>query len=260
MSNIEVVRTPEIIAGEINAIKVQTARMMLVNAVEIGRRLTEAKSLVPHGSFGAWLKENVAYSERTAENLMLLCEKYGADQSALFGDSLKTKSIADLSPTKALALLGIEDEKEREEFVKKEKPADLSVAELKAKIKQLQKEKDVANRELNKLSDENVAVRKKLASTKNELEGAMEEVERLEGELAKPVTVEAKPVEADAEGIARGKVFKALCMKLQEEVNELVAMIEEEFGKDADRAAVMQKALSGLCKGTVEVVDGLGED
>ena len=147
---------------------------------------------------------NVAYSERTAENLMLLCEKYGADQSALFGDSLKTKSIADLSPTKALALLGIEDEKEREEFVKKEKPADLSVAELKAKIKNLQIEKHSAQKEYEQAAEEAADAKRALRTTKDELQAARTEVKRLEGELAKPVTVEAKPVEADAEGIARG--------------------------------------------------------
>ena len=256
MREIEAVRTPEVIAWEINAIKVQTARMVLVNAVEIGRRLAEAKSLVPHGSFGRWLKENVAYSERTAENLMLLCEKYGSDQGALFGDSLKTKSIANLSPTKALALLGIEDEQQREEFVKQEKPEDLSVSELKAKIKKLQEENAAAKEGYDRLLGETAERGRTLVATKNELKEARAEAARLKEELDRPVTAEVKPAEGDSEGLARGKVFKALCIKLQEELNELVTMVEAEFGMDTDRARVMQKALTGLCRGTIRLFGG----
>ena len=35
-------------------------------AIEIGERLLEAKELVPHGEWGKWLKENVNYSQSTA--------------------------------------------------------------------------------------------------------------------------------------------------------------------------------------------------
>ncbi|MDF2790465.1 MAG: hypothetical protein K0S80_3566, partial [Neobacillus sp.] len=39
------IRTPIMIATEINSIKEQTKKMLLVNSIEIGRRLVEAKTI-----------------------------------------------------------------------------------------------------------------------------------------------------------------------------------------------------------------------
>ncbi len=44
-------RTPLVIAAEINRIKQQTCKIMLTNAIEIGKRLKEAKALLPHGEW-----------------------------------------------------------------------------------------------------------------------------------------------------------------------------------------------------------------
>lgn len=62
-------RTPLIIAAEINAINQESRRMLLKNAIEIGRRLKEAKTLLKHGEWLKWLKESVSYSKSTAENM-----------------------------------------------------------------------------------------------------------------------------------------------------------------------------------------------
>lgn len=42
-------RTPQGIAAEINRIKQQACKIMLINAIETGKRLKEAKDLLPHG-------------------------------------------------------------------------------------------------------------------------------------------------------------------------------------------------------------------
>lgn len=65
------------IAAEINAIKAQTRQVMIGAALEIGRKLIEAKAVVPRGRWIAWLAENVDYSERRAQDLMRLYEEYG---------------------------------------------------------------------------------------------------------------------------------------------------------------------------------------
>ncbi|KUO78505.1 MAG: hypothetical protein APF81_10535 [Desulfosporosinus sp. BRH_c37] len=70
-------RTSLVIAAEINTIRHQTGKILLAGAIEIGRRLKEAKDLLPHGEWGKWLKESVSYSQRTADKLMQLCEEYG---------------------------------------------------------------------------------------------------------------------------------------------------------------------------------------
>ena len=71
MSDIEIIRTPEIVAAEINSIKEQTQNILLFNSIEIGRRLTEAKNMMEHGQFGKWLAEKVDYSQSTANNLTM---------------------------------------------------------------------------------------------------------------------------------------------------------------------------------------------
>ena len=52
MSDIITARDPEIIAAEINTIKEQVQRVLIYASIEIGGKLTEAKSLVPQGEWG----------------------------------------------------------------------------------------------------------------------------------------------------------------------------------------------------------------
>lgn len=95
-------RTPEVIAAEINVIKAHAREVACKSAIEIGRRLYEAKSQLPHGKWGVWLEENVDYSVRTAQNLMAIYEEYGRNGN--------TQAIADLSYTQALILLDLDSE------------------------------------------------------------------------------------------------------------------------------------------------------
>ena len=60
-------RTPRVIAAEIMTIKQQAEKILLVAAIEIGRRLKEAKTLVKHGEWGKWLKEQVNFSQNNHE-------------------------------------------------------------------------------------------------------------------------------------------------------------------------------------------------
>src|SRR5690606_12544295 len=98
-------RSAIVIAAEINAIKDQTRKTVLFNAIEIGRRLVEAKQYVSHGEWGKWLEESVELKQSTANNLMRIFEEYGSDQLALFGDNAKSQALGNLSYTQAVALL-----------------------------------------------------------------------------------------------------------------------------------------------------------
>ncbi|MBQ7124923.1 MAG: DUF3102 domain-containing protein [Clostridia bacterium] len=68
MNELQTTRTPEVIAGEIRAL----TATMLTNIVEIGRRMCEAKEILPHGEFGKWISEQTGYSSSTANNFMKL--------------------------------------------------------------------------------------------------------------------------------------------------------------------------------------------
>ncbi|WP_089610077.1 DUF3102 domain-containing protein [Dehalobacterium formicoaceticum] len=167
-TTLNIYRNAEQIAAEINGIKKQTRAMLLYNSIEIGRRLWEAKSYVPHGEWGTWLQESVEYSPSTAHNLMRIFEEYGAEQLSLFDNNAKSQALGNLSYTQAVALLGIPQE-EREEFIKDHDLDSMSTRELQKAIK----ERDEALKKLEnakKTAEEVCESNSKLMEEKENLE------------------------------------------------------------------------------------------
>ncbi len=128
-------KTPDILAAEIRTIKAQTGRMVLNASIEVGRRLTEAKAKLPHGSWGEYLKNEVDYSPSQAQNLMRVFREYGSDQQSLFGGEAKSQTFGRLTFSQALSLLVIPDEDEREKFVIENDVEHMSVRELNEALK-----------------------------------------------------------------------------------------------------------------------------
>ena len=133
----------ETVTSEICTIKKQTQLIVLQSAIEIGRRLKEAKALVPYGQWGEYLKNEVDFSQSTANNMMKLADEYGAEQFTIFGAISDSQTLGNLPYTKALKLLSIPLE-EREDFVKENDVESLSTREL----DKLLKERDEARRQL----------------------------------------------------------------------------------------------------------------
>lgn len=127
----DMVRTAGMIAAEINTIKAQARDVVCRSAIEIGRRLYEAKAIVPHGGWIAWLQENVDYSERTAQNLMRVYVEYGRNTNP--------QAIADLSYTQAVILLGL-DRDARAELMENTDVAAMSTRDLQAEVDRLNDE------------------------------------------------------------------------------------------------------------------------
>lgn len=140
MSELVTVRDIQTVTTEIWMIRRQVEQTALSGAIEIGRRLTEAKELLPHGEWGRWLREEVEFSQRSANNFMRLYAEYGDAQVSLFGAN--PQALADLPYTKALQLLAVPEE-EREEFAAENHVADLSSRELEKLIR----ERDAAQEE-----------------------------------------------------------------------------------------------------------------
>jgi hypothetical protein len=130
-------RTPRVIAAEINRIKQQTCKIMLTNAIEVGKRLKEAKALLPHGEWGKWLVESVSYSQRTANRLMQLFEEYGDKLfvSADDGGNSNSSALANLTYYQVLLLLGIPED-EREKFILQHDVKDMTSRELDQTLKE----------------------------------------------------------------------------------------------------------------------------
>lgn len=126
---LQTVRTLDTVAAEIRALTAS----MLNDVIEIGRRMTEAKEMVPYGTFGTWIKENTDYSVSTANNFMALYREYGDRQSSLFGTTVESQTFGKLSYSKALALLAVPAE-ERESFAVEVNAEEISTRELKQAI------------------------------------------------------------------------------------------------------------------------------
>lgn len=158
----------EKITTEILIFKQQTA----VNIIEIGRRLIQAKEMLPHGEWGKWLEEEVDFSDRTARRFMQVVSEFS-----------KRPALADLPPSKVFALLEVFAE-EREQFVQQPQiiPStgetktvnEMSTRELKEAIKarkEAEKLATDARSEINRLAEDNTTLRqanKELAIAKKQ--------------------------------------------------------------------------------------------
>lgn len=186
MSEIEIIRNPAMIAGEINLIKKQTQARVLEGAIEIGRRLQEAKGMVGHGAWADWLRENVDYSQSTADNLMRIAAEYGDEQIGLFSGVSKSETFANLSYSQACALFSL-PEPERAEFVETHDMDAMSARDVQDEIKKIKAEKAAAD-----------AAREEAEHRAAELEGA---AKRTDADIADAISqaVKAKTEKEDAE-------------------------------------------------------------
>lgn len=133
--NGEITRDAGIIAQEINQIKAEVRDTAIRGAIEIGKRLLEAKSLVPYGSWGKWLEDNVAYSERTAQDLMRIAKEYGRKE---------TQALSEIQNKEQAVLLLALDADERERFVQEHDMASMSTRQLEEELAQIKAERDKA--------------------------------------------------------------------------------------------------------------------
>ncbi len=206
MDNPVTERTPPVIAAEINMITCQTKKILLAGAIEIGRRLKEAKALVKHGEWIEWLEESVSYSRRTATRLIKLFEEYGPNFPEGSDGSNETP-VSHLTYTQALLLLGLPEE-EREEFIAHHDVPGMTRQELQQALKdrdeakqekdQALQEKDLALQEKNQALEENKAL-------KQGLETIDSTVSALKKEQVPAPLQPADPEQAQAEAAAAGE-------------------------------------------------------
>ncbi|GIO33103.1 hypothetical protein J2TS6_42440 [Paenibacillus albilobatus] len=201
-------RTPDVIAAEIRSIDQQARQYVLQSAIEIGRKLTEAKELVSHGEWGAWLKINVNYSQSTANNFMRVAAEYANSQT-----------LANLNYSQAVALLSIPAE-ERESFVEENNAAEMSTRELQAAIKEKQElEKQLAE-ERKRIEDEQAALeqeRQQRAELQRELDREMELRKKFQDDL---IAAQEAAAKAPAKGTAESKAKAAELRKAEKALSE----------------------------------------
>ena len=176
MSN-DVTRTAAQVAADINKVKLNLAVAVVVSSIEIGRLLLEAKALVPHGEWGAWLAANVDFSESKAQSLMRRYKEFGDGQIDMITGTSDLDFFAFLSDSQMDALLAL-PKPERREFVEEHREelenGEMSVRDMKAEIARLKKENEQQAEDIrfndetyNKLLEEHKAQSLELEAMKN---------------------------------------------------------------------------------------------
>ena len=185
-------RTIEVITGEILDAKRAGGEAILT----IGRCLIEAKEMLSHGEWRSWLEEQVEFSERSAQRFMKLAREWS-----------NPTALSDLGATKALALLALPPE-EREQFMEDHKVIDMSARQLEQAIKERDEARAAAERAAadqrtaeqarDKMAEDMRLLNASLAGAQEDRKQAMENVARLEAELA---DLKARPVDVAVETV-----------------------------------------------------------
>lgn len=275
-------RSATTIAIEIRTIHQNAMTSLMVAAVEIGRRLVEAKQLVAHGDWGDYIANQVGYSQSQCNNYMRLYNEYGG--------KLNSQSIGNLEPTKALALLALPAD-ERESFAEAHKAEELSVSQLKKEIANYKRQADVARETAEKAqqlftekqcqlnsqaqllqlaTEENGALRQRLDGIDAEYKAQLEVVDRENDELrAKleaaqnaPAKISAEQAEKlRAEGRAQAEKelreeFQLAAAEDQEDFDELEAKTKAQ----AAQIAELERQLTAAKAAPTEVIQGLAKE
>ncbi|WP_339241368.1 DUF3102 domain-containing protein [Paenibacillus sp. FSL R5-0517] len=262
------IRTIETIAIEINSIKEQTRKIMLFNSIEIGRRLTEAKAMLPHGEWGNYLADSVDYSQSTANNLMKIFSEYGSDQLSLFGENAESQALGNLSYTQAVALLGIPAE-EREAFVQENDVDSMSTRELAEAVKarkDAEKAQKAAEKEVEKVQKAMEKERKLREKLETQQADHALIVERLQAQAEEASAAAAKAESGEDDGQAAA-LQEALEEAQQQHAASLaqIKQLEQELkAKPIDVPAIVEKVPAEIEAELAElrkkVAQGTGEE
>ena len=253
MSDIITARDPEIIAAEINTIKEQVQRVLIYASIEIGGKLTEAKSLVPQGEWGKWLEQNVEYSQSTAENMMKLYKEYGGNQESLFDTWTKSETFAKLTYTQHLALLALPFS-DRQEFAEQNNVEEMSTRQLQKAVQdQLEEERRLHDKTRTDLesaearardAEQNlVDMQQRLSAAKSSEDAWKDAIDKINVEKEKAVKAEsdAKEKVADLQkelkdAQNREDAIRAQLKKAQENP-DIPESVMEQLRKEAEASA-----------------------
>ena len=235
-------RSLDTITAEIVTITDYAKKVIQHSAVEVGRRLCEAKEQVPHGEWGTYLAERVNFSGSTANNLMRIFKEYGDNQVDLCGKS-KSQTFGNLSYSKAVALFAVPED-EREKFVEENNVEEISVAELKKLI--AEREDDLAaERRVSAMAKENISLlQNQLSAARQELQ-ERPAVDEEELENIRTSIMEEAEAQAHAKAAAEVNAIKEVAEREKNRLAEKAAKLETQLKKAKDSAAAQaEKAVA----------------
>ena len=269
------------LAAEINAIKEQVRETVYLSTCRIGEKLLLAKGAVGHGNWGQWLKDNVDYSERTAQNIITIYKNFNNKETKLFGTVPDAELLGKLNQSQLLALSSIKDEEKRTEFMNehKEELPDMSkqelakaLAELKevketvtkkeAEVKALQRDLSRADKQHEAMAQEVEKYQNLFEDTKNQLEEAKKApietttvtVEKMPEDKAKQLEMlQARVAELEAVKPERTPEEKQLIRHYENIRTELEALLTQLSYMEGEKKYNYGAAIRNLMKGVLEM-------
>lgn len=219
------------VTAEIRSYQDAARKMMITYCIEVGRRLVEAKSMIAHGEWRAYLRDELGFSQSRANDLMRLFDAYAADQIRLDGAALKSQAFGNLSYTQALALLVLPSDEEREAFVQSHDMSRMSTRELQEELRRRNQE----------AQDE--PTREELAER---LDNALEEI-RENGVALQDAEQKAAAFQIQAEGLekvaAQHRAAEEAALREKEAAAAARAEAERRAKEAADKLAALQTEL-----------------
>lgn len=228
------------IAGEINTIKEQARTYITNSCIEIGRRLIEAKTMIGHGNWQAWLRESVDYNERTAQNLMAIARKFGQEgsQARLIGPEMDADKVKELNYTQMVALLKVKDDDARTEIVNSGEAQALSTRELEARVKELNAKLEESEQKRQALETEKQETDRNARAAEGRAKKAEEERARAAGESEKLMS-RCNELTREVEDLKNRPIETAVVREIPEET-------KRKMEEDRQRMDDMEKELADL--------------
>lgn len=215
-------RTLPVITDEIRYLDAQATRLVLGHAMEIGRRLTEAKAMVPYGEWGNYIRNELGYSQSTAENLMRVYERFGSAQMGLFGPEAKSETIGNLTYTKAVKLLAVPEEA-LDDFLQAHPVEDMSTRELEKAIA----EAKAAKKQAEKAEQDRAYAEEKLQEARAALAEAEQKLKNADSGELEALKAEAEKAKTRADA-AEVKTLFGLWQEQYRKITESVKKLDAE--------------------------------
>ena len=269
------------LAAEINAIKNHVRETVYIATCRIGEKLLLAKGAVGHGNWGRWLKDNVDYSERTAQNIITIYKNFNNKETKLFGTVPDTELLGKLNQSQLLALSSIKDEEKRAEFMNehKEELPDMSKQELAKALAELKEAKEAVakkdavtkalQRDLSRADKQHEAMAQEVEKyqnlfedTKSQLEEAKKApietttvtVEKMPEDKAKQLEMlQARVAELEAVKPERTPEEKQLIRHYENIRTEIESLLTQLSYIDGEKKYNYGKAVRNLMKGVLEM-------
>lgn len=269
------------LAAEINAIKEQVRETVYLSTCRIGEKLLLAKGAVGHGNWGQWLKDNVDYSERTAQNIITIYKNFNNKETKLFGTVPDAELLGKLNQSQLLALSSIKDEEKRTEFMNehKEELPDMSKQELTKALAELKEAKETVakkdsevkalQRDLSRADKQHEAMAQKVEKyqnlfedTKSQLEEAKKApietttvtVEKMPEDKAKQLEMlQARVAELEAAKPERTPEEKQLIRHYENIRTEIEALLTQLSYMEGEKKYNYGMAVRSLMKGVLEM-------